>query len=137
MSVQPATSGRFVILEHTLPPPATPAVHWDLVVEVPGAERLSTWRLAANPLQVTDPIPAERIQDHRRLYLEFEGELTGGRGRVRQIEHGRAELAELCDDEAVLNLTGVRLRGCHALARTGTTLVFRKADPPRREAEPC
>ncbi len=130
MSVQPVSNCRFVVLEHAVPPPVGPVVHWDFIVEVRGADHLPTWRLEANPLECPGPIPAERIQDHRRLYLEFEGELTGGRGCVRRIERGTAQLLHLSDDEAALVLAGAYLRGAYAIARTNAGLRFRRHDLP-------
>jgi len=32
--------------------------------------------------------PGQRIGDHRVVYLDFEGEISGGRGRVRRIARG-------------------------------------------------
>ena len=84
---------KFVLLEHdTRPHPAMPqepsTLHYDLFVDFDGRGRLAAWRLARSPLDVRQAIPAERIQDHRREYLEYEGEISGGRGRVRRLDRG-------------------------------------------------
>lgn len=34
---------------------------------------------------------AERIADHRRIYLEYEGPLSGGRGEVSRVARGAFE----------------------------------------------
>jgi hypothetical protein len=67
------------------------------MIEQAGALRLDTWRLAGNPLHGSATLPAERIADHRRAYLEFEGELGGGRGRVRRVARGTVRVAAVGD----------------------------------------
>ena len=123
----------FALLEHDTSTAAgvTPAGrgrHWDLLVEVPGCERLPTWRLARNPLADTGEIPAQRIGDHRRLYLEYEGEISGGRGLVRRIDAGAATIAGLEDDRLVVVLAGRHLRGPFEIAAGFSgEMVFRRA----------
>jgi hypothetical protein len=34
------------------------------------------------------PQAAEKLADHRQDYLTFEGEISGGRGRVERVEQG-------------------------------------------------
>ncbi len=121
----------FVLLEHDTPPntdAATPrAVHWDLLVDAPGSEPLPTWRLAQNPLNLTDDVPAERIPDHRRRYLSFEGALSGGRGSVRQIDRGPAEIERLDGARLVVDLRGEHLRGRFEIAANDAgQLVLRR-----------
>jgi hypothetical protein len=49
-----------------------------------------------------EPFTAERIGDHRRLYLDYEGPISGGRGSVRRVAEGQAEIvAETGDSLAV------------------------------------
>ncbi len=129
----------FALLEHeTTPadaPPGARQVHWDLIVEVPGQKRLPTWRLTQNPLaaaadvpaaQSADPsnqlqaggagIPAQRIQEHRPLYLDYEGEIRDGRGRVRRLDRGPAVVERLEHDRLVVVLDGRALRGRFEIA---------------------
>ena len=121
----------FVVLEHTVPNGEGAAVHWDFMLEVPGQERLATWRLARNPLETTDDIPATRLADHRRAYLDYEGELSGGRGRVRRVEQGGATLERLSGAELVASLAGTRLCGRFEITATPDgELVFRAARRP-------
>lgn len=104
----------FALLEHT----TAAGRHWDLLVEVAGCERLPTWRLAACPLDAEAagrPIAAERIADHRPLYLDFEGELSGGRGRVRRLDRGPAAVERLDGNELIVSLEGAILRGRFAV----------------------
>lgn len=37
---------------------------------------------------------AERLPDHRAAYLTYEGEISGGRGRVRRVATGDLEVRE-------------------------------------------
>lgn len=116
----------FALLEHTTGSDR----HWDLLVEVPGAERLPTWRLAANPLEAAGAVHAERIADHRSVYLEFEGELTGGRGVVRRLDRGSAVVETIRPDEAAFVLAGERLRGGFEITRCASGLVFCRRESP-------
>lgn len=79
---------RTVVLEHTLP---DGGFHFDWMIERADSEedrRLITWRSACRPDLFTD-FRGERIGDHRAVYLEFEGDLSGGRGRVVRVASGR------------------------------------------------
>lgn len=105
---------RFVILEHD-----HPSLHWDLMLET-GAV-LWTWRLAAPPRQAGERIAAERIGDHRKAYLEYEGPVSGGRGTVRRWDAGEWETAEGSPGETAggwaVRLCGERFRGTLTLER--------------------
>jgi hypothetical protein len=95
-------SGRFVIHEHTGAGP----VHYDLMLE--DGEALAAWRLPAGPLPPAPgvPVPAERIADHRKDYLTYEGPTSNGAGRVRRLDAGPMDVLE-----KALGLWRVRLRG--------------------------
>lgn len=136
---QTCEPSMFVLLEHdTTDAVGVPAPehgrHWDLLIEAPGSERLPTWRLARDPRTAAGEIPAERIGDHRRVYLEFEGEISGGRGIVRRVERGLATIARLAGDELTVTLDGLRLRGRFEIVRSqcGQTVFRRAADDATR-----
>jgi hypothetical protein len=74
---------RFVILEHDWP-----ARHWDFLLE--DGPVLKAWRLLAEPVYGVD-IPAEANADHRPLYLDYEGPVSGGRGSVMRWDAGSFE----------------------------------------------
>lgn len=78
---------RFVILEHSVNGEA----HFDLMLEVGGAEKLRTIQLHVWPLEVGDSCPAAELDPHRRVYLDYEGDIGGGRGVVRRFEEGLYE----------------------------------------------
>lgn len=84
---------RFVVLRHTKPDGSW---HFDWMIEIrrsagPGDRSLLTFRTTAVPTE-TPAFEAERIADHRAHYLDFQGDIGQGRGRVTRIVAGRAEL---------------------------------------------
>jgi hypothetical protein len=79
---------RYVVQRHSVP---DGSVHYDFMVE--RGDKLATWKLDS-PLPCPGTVPGERTFDHRAIYLEFEGEISGGRGRVSIVEKG-----ELVDRE--------------------------------------
>ena len=73
---------QYVILHHD----GIPEPHFDLMFEtLPGSD-LATWRSHVWPIE--GPTPITRLKDHRRLYLSYEGNLTGHRGWVQQLARG-------------------------------------------------
>jgi DNA polymerase Ligase (LigD) len=94
---------RFVVLEHD-----HPSLHWDLMLEAGAA--LQTWRLQAPPA----PGPArevERSPDHRKLYLDYQGPVGGGRGQVARWDQGTFTWQAREEGLVVVSLAGQRLRG--------------------------
>jgi hypothetical protein len=75
---------RFVILRHEV----SDAVHFDLMLEVPGQEKLRTLQLAKWPLAPGESCPCTEIAPHRAEYLHYEGEVTGNRGTVTRVAEG-------------------------------------------------
>ena len=75
---------RFAILAHDHPAP-----HWDLFLEA--GPVLRSWRLLA-PLGREAPVPAEPAADHRLLYLEYEGPVSGERGSVEPRGRGHVRV---------------------------------------------
>jgi hypothetical protein len=98
---------RYVILEHD-----HPERHWDLMLERGGV--LATWRLAEPP-RPGRPVAAAASFDHRPLYLDYEGPVSGGRGSVTRWDAGA--YAELAAEGGALRLRlrGRRLNGTAAL----------------------
>jgi hypothetical protein len=93
---------RWALLLHTLPDGTR---HFDWLIQparpdadhhAPGPDdrALVTFRTHHRP---DDPavtaFPAERLPDHRSLYLTYEGPIAGDRGHVRRLAEGRASLA--------------------------------------------
>lgn len=101
---------RFVILEHD-----HPALHWDFMLEA--GEVLRTWRLAGTP-EPGRVLAAEPLPDHRRLYLDYEGPVSDGRGTVRRWDAGTFDVEAETDGRLVLRLRGGRGEGQAVLERT-------------------
>lgn len=94
---------RFVVLEHD-----HPQQHWDLMLEA-GAV-LRTWRLD-QPLGCGQELTAAAVFDHRLHYLDYEGPISGNRGRVIRRERGTFTGEAEGDQEIIVQLEGERLRG--------------------------
>lgn len=77
---------RYVILRHD----GIAEPHFDLMFETLPGSPLATWRSPCWPLQ--GPTPLHRLSDHRRVYLDFEGELSGHRGRVTRVAAGDCDV---------------------------------------------
>jgi hypothetical protein len=93
---------RFVILAHDHPTP-----HWDLMLEA--GPVLRSWRLAAPPTAGV-AVAAEATPDHRLLYLDYEGPVSGGRGTVRRWDAGTFDWLPSVGGVAV-RLAGGRVAG--------------------------
>ena len=103
---------RFVLLEHD-----HPHLHWDLMLEA-GAV-LRTWRLAGVPRPGT-PVAALASFDHRLAYLDYEGPVSGDRGRVRRVDAGTFAWEDDRDGRVVLRMEGGQFRGRAVLERGET-----------------
>jgi hypothetical protein len=105
-----AAAPRYVILEHD-----HPHLHWDFMLEA--GEVLRTWRLAAPPA-AGGTVPAEPSFDHRQAYLDYEGPVGGGRGRVRRWDAGSFVWEANEPGRVAVRLVGQRLHLLAVLRRT-------------------
>jgi hypothetical protein len=64
--------------------------HYDLMFETSAASDLATWRSTLWPIE--SPTSLIRLRDHRRAFLNYEGQLTGQRGSVQRIATGECEV---------------------------------------------
>ena len=108
---------RFVILTHDWPAP-----HWDFLVEAGSV--LRAWRLLAEPQPDTD-IVAEPNFDHRLLYLDYEGPLSGDRGSVARWDAGACEWVADEADRVEVEVRGSKFTGRAVIRRDGGAWVFR------------
>ena len=80
--------------------------HYDLMLSPPGAGQLWTWAITANPL--CQPLPlecqAERLPDHRRIYLDYQGPVSGDRGHVQQAAKGTCETVVWSEQQVKVRL---------------------------------
>lgn len=108
---QPATPlhARWVLLRHTL---ADGSWHHDWMLERarpaaqdddPDEHRLLTFRTVAIPGQVS-AWTGEKIHDHRARYLQYEGPLSGERGRVDRVAAGEFDWITLESSRLALRL---------------------------------
>ncbi|MEO0513163.1 MAG: hypothetical protein AAF108_09755 [Planctomycetota bacterium] len=76
--------------------------HWDWLLgdpDRPGAARLATLRLAGLPaFEGPESLACALLPPHRVAYLEFEGEVSGGRGTVRRVWRGSVRRLEVARD---------------------------------------
>jgi hypothetical protein len=96
---------RFVLLYHDCPPTYERTSHWDFMLEA--GDVLRTWALERLPrdwpavwsrtaavyplcplLAEGNTVPATKLNDHRRDYLDLEGPITGNRGTVVRVATG-------------------------------------------------
>lgn len=92
---------QFVILEHDWP-----ALHWDFLLE--SGSVLRAWRLLSEPGAGRE-VPADANADHRLLYLDFEGHLSGDRGTVSRWDKGTFEWLVNSAERVEVILRGGRL----------------------------
>lgn len=132
---------RFVLLYHECPAGYDRASHWDLMLDA--GDSLRTWALLELPrdwqaarsytashfpacaaASAENVVAAEPLGDHRRDYLEYEGPVSGQRGRVTRIDAGRYESLNESRQSWTIELSGERLRSTATLAadtkNTGT-----------------
>jgi DNA polymerase Ligase (LigD) len=115
------TMPRFVILEHD-----HPDLHWDLMLEA--GDILQTWRLAQAP-DGSQPIDATALGDHRVVYLDYEGPVSGNRGTVKRWDAGSfTDDADSTAERRRLLMHGKRVHGSVVLERwKGEMWRFRPA----------
>lgn len=102
---------RFVVLEHRWD-----GVHWDLMLDT--GEALRTWAIDA-PIVAGRDLPARDLADHRRVYLDYEGEISGNRGTVRRVDRGVYEVRLWTPERVRVRLAGAQLVGEAELRKTG------------------
>jgi hypothetical protein len=104
-SAHQGDANRFVVLLHQpgIASKRGAKTHYDWMFESEG--QLLTWTTAPmkpgiESTQINDPIvtACEPLPPHRLAYLEYEGEVSGGRGSVTRLLAGRYTLNEFVDD---------------------------------------
>jgi len=77
---------HFVFLHHQSPTDE----HWDVMLETDS--ELMTWSIPPQCSSGTSfSCPATPLPPHRKQYLEYEGEVSGNRGKVSRIDTGTYE----------------------------------------------
>ena len=83
---------RYVVLRHE----GVPEPHFDVMFETSPGSPLTTFRSDTWPVIAESKLT--RIQDHRRAYLEFEGEISNNRGHVTRVASGMCSVARAVPD---------------------------------------
>ncbi len=96
---------RFALLEHR-----RDGVHYDFLLETAPGGPLRAWAVDAEVVPGED-LPARELAEHRALYLEYEGEISGGRGTVRRLDGGEFETLEWGEDRVRVRIAGAQLVG--------------------------
>lgn len=105
---------RFVVLHHTMPSYSDRLSHWDIMIEE--GEDLLTWALLDEPFsQVIQE--SQRLNNHRLEYLEYEGEISGGRGNVKRWDNGEINFLSSSADSYEFEMKGERLKARAKLKR--------------------
>ncbi|MEM8946636.1 MAG: hypothetical protein AAGD11_15795 [Planctomycetota bacterium] len=116
---------RFVLLRHECPPSFGKPSHWDFMLE--WGNRLRTWELRELPqgwaraLGVdgdASTVAARALPDHRAIYLDYEGPLTGDRGSVRRSDAGTYEI--LVESGSTLKIALEGRHWCGVLQLSGS-----------------
>jgi len=110
---------RYVILWHELSETAEQSSHWDFMIQV-GGESLHTWAIRQPPDECAVQ-HVVRLANHRPLYLDYEGPISGDRGQVRQWDCGVYSVLSSSPDHWQLHLQGGRMRGVVHLHLTDAT----------------
>jgi hypothetical protein len=104
---------RFAVLFHCLPQSGDS--HFDVFFEMD--ESLFSLKSMESP-DLGD-FAAQRQFDHRKKYLSYEGDISGGRGFVKMWDCG-AMLGEVAlDGDFVVELSGARLKGRYRVEKQG------------------
>ena len=87
---------RYVVLHHT----GIPIPHYDLLIDLDPDSPLVAARCSDWP--PTAATKFQRLPDHRRIYLEYEGEISNNRGSVKRIAAGQCNVLFQQDDSITL-----------------------------------
>jgi len=114
---------RYAVLEHD-----HPYLHWDFLLEQ--GEVLRAWRLE-HPPEEGRLIAAKPLADHRKLYLTYEGPISGNRGSISRWDSGEFTLVEESPTRIRIRLAGTKLRGEGQLEKdadpgAGWRFIFRE-----------
>jgi hypothetical protein len=95
---------RYVVLRHE----GLDEPHFDLMFETKPGSDLAAWRANQWPLTpATEFIP---LRPHRRIYLQYEGAISGDRGTVHRLHAGHHLIDEDAPEHLIVTLeSGQRL----------------------------
>ncbi len=101
---------QFVVQRHE----TDQSVHWDLMLEQ--TETLATWHVPFPPEQIAaQPLAIERIGDHPKRFLAYEGPLRRHPGSVRIHDRGTYTLISQSENAWLVSIAGEALAGTFRL----------------------
>ena len=104
---------KFVIVKHITP---QKDIHWDFMLET--GDVLGTWRIDIPPEELGEQIAAaEKIFDHSKKFLTYEGPVNEGKGSVCIAESGTYEVISEDDRRLLLDLKGAIVKGRFGLRK--------------------
>lgn len=121
--LQPVQPLQFAILHHQ----QMHYTHWDLLLELPQRELLATWRVECPPETWGEAgiLPVQALPDHRRLYLDYQGPISGQRGTVSRFDRGLLHIVQLSPKNIVAEVRGDKLRGRLELQETAMPRLWK------------
>lgn len=115
---------RFVVQEHH-----ARALHYDFRLEIEGV--LKSWAIPKTPPKTTGiKRLAMQTEDHPVDYINFSGTIPKGQygaGRVSIWDKGNFELEKNKNDEVIVTLNGVKLKGKYILIKPKGSRFGKKA----------
>ncbi len=123
----PASELRFVVLHHE----GIDDPHFDLMLETAPGSPLATWRSPVWP--IVGKTALLQLEEHRRAYLQYEGEISGGRGSVRRVREGTYTISDdLAGDKSGDQSTGAKRIALHP---GGERIILRRINGRDWEAQ--
>lgn len=102
---------RFVILFHQPGLASTQPEHFDFMLESQEGTALATWRWDTIPHQQTI-FTAIQLTPHRCKYLDYEGVVSGDRGKVTRVVTGiYTDIISLYDSQWQIKIESDQLQG--------------------------
>ena len=119
----PEKPRRYVILRHV----DHEGTHYDLMIENGGV--LWTWKFSECP-SAFGPQQSRRINDHRPIYLDYEGPVSGNRGTVTRVDGGNCFVEQESPAGYLFRFAGTTLTGRFSLTSAGTdqSWAFRRLE---------
>ena len=130
---------RYVLLRHECPDDYRDGPHYDLMIE--DGDKLRTWSLHELPeawakslpgaeskkkavnsaiaIERIDSVSAAELPPHRPKFLDYEGEVSNGRGSVTQITRGEFLVADYEAEHITIEATTGALLGTWEMQREG------------------
>lgn len=98
---------RFVIQKHVL---NDGTIHFDIMFEKDGV--LKTYQISnIEDLLNFQSVDAKNIQDHRIIYLDYEGEISNNRGYVKIFDTGEYVIKEMSNGSMKFEVKGKIISG--------------------------